>query len=148
MTRVFIGLGTNLGDRHANLSEAISLLGNNPRISLTQVSTRLETEPVDYLDQPDFINQMMEVETDLPPEDLFAVLQNIEEALGREKKIPKGPRIIDLDIILFGEQIINSENLAVPHPRRLERDFIVKHLAELDSELKDPVTGEYYRDLI
>lgn len=145
MARVFIALGSNLGDRKKYLSEAVRRIDMAAGISLRQVSSLLETEPVDYLDQPDFINQMIEVETNLSPTGLLVFLQGIENVLGRRREIPKGPRTIDLDIILYDELVIESEELIIPHPGRLERDFIVRHLVELDPELRDPVSGKLFR---
>ncbi len=148
MARVFIALGTNLGEREDNLAGAITYLQNSGGLEVAAKSTVLETAPVDYFDQPDFFNQMLIVETELPPRDLLRLLKGIEARMGRKKTIPKGPRLIDLDIILYDDCIMESEDLTIPHPRRLERDFIVKHLVELDPELRDPVEGKIFREYL
>ena len=144
MSRVFIGLGSNLGDREANLQTALGMIAAAEGLTLKQVSSVLETEPVDYLDQPFFLNSMAVVETDLSPDELLKTLKDIELKMGRQKTIPKGPRVIDLDIILYGDLVLKSENLVIPHPERFNRFFIVRHLNELDPKLRDPVSGELY----
>jgi 2-amino-4-hydroxy-6-hydroxymethyldihydropteridine diphosphokinase len=144
MPRAFIGLGTNMGDRRANLERAAFLVSRMGGVSILAGSSILETEPVDYLDQPAFLNRMLMVETVLDPHELLEALLNVENEMGRKRLVDKGPRIIDLDIILYDDLVISDERLTVPHPRRLERPFIVRHLAELDPLLKDPVTGISY----
>jgi 2-amino-4-hydroxy-6-hydroxymethyldihydropteridine diphosphokinase len=144
MPRAFIGLGTNMGDRGANLERAGRLVSRISGVSILARSSVLETEPVDYLDQPAFLNRMLMIETALAPHELLDALLNIENEMGRKRLVAKGPRVIDLDIILYDDLVLSDERLTVPHPRRLERPFIVRHLAELDPSLKDPVTGISY----
>ena len=147
MHRVFIALGSNLGDCRENLSLAVSLLSSGP-MKVIAVSSVLETKPVDYIDQPNLLNQMIIIETDLSPKELLQELQGAEKKLGREKSFPKGPRLIDLDIILYDNIVYTSDELTIPHKERLNRPFIITHLAELEPTLCDPETGELYSDLL
>lgn len=144
MARVFIGLGTNMGDRRANISRAIKELEKLDLV-IRQTAPVLETAPVDYLEQDHFFNTICEIETELPPQRLLEALQQIELAMGRVKLIPKGPRIIDLDILLYDDLILNEKVLTLPHPGIKERWFVLDHLIELDAELVDPLTGRTYR---
>jgi 2-amino-4-hydroxy-6-hydroxymethyldihydropteridine diphosphokinase len=146
MHRVFIGIGSNLGLRRANLEAAARRL-EAAGVAVTALSSILETVPVDYLRQGDFLNQMALVETNLAPEELLEKLKVIETEMGRQKTLPKGPRLIDLDIILYDDLICSGDELTIPHPERLNRFFIIQHLAELDPELRDPVTGELYWEI-
>lgn len=148
MARVFIALGTNLGDRGENLVAALRYLRETGDVEITAESSVLETAPVDYFSQPDFLNQMVIVETELNPRDLLRLIKEIEARMGRKKTVPKGPRLIDMDIILYGDCIMESDDLTIPHPRRLERDFIIKHLVELDPELRDPIEGKMFREYL
>ena len=148
MARVYVGLGTNLGDRHENLSKAIDLLSHSGKNSIIKKSSVKETDPVDYLDQPAFLNQIILIDTLLQPEDLLKYLNKIEIQIGRNKIIPKGPRIIDLDILLYDRLIYNTEKLTIPHREIKNRPFIVEHLVELDEEIVDPLTGLKYKDFV
>jgi len=148
MVRVYIALGTNLGDRKVNLLSARDQIHGLEGVTLLAESSILETEPVDFLDQPDFMNQMIEVKTSRDPVMLLEALLDIEEGMGRKRDVLKGPRIIDCDIVLYGSLVMESGFLTIPHPRRLERDFIVRHLVELNPELKDPVTGKLFREYL
>ncbi len=145
MAHVFIGLGSNLGDRQVNLAEACRLLLSIKGISLLKKSSIEETKPVDFLEQPDFLNQIIQIKTLIDPLELLNITKKIENGLGRVKTIPKGPRIIDLDILLYDDLIMNSPELTIPHPQIKNRKFILKHLIEIDPELADPVTGILYR---
>jgi 2-amino-4-hydroxy-6-hydroxymethyldihydropteridine diphosphokinase len=147
MISVYIGLGTNLGDRYGNLSAAKKYLLDEGVI-VERESSVLETEPVDLLDQPSFLNQIILVVTDLPPEPLLDLLISIEEKMGRVRIVDKGPRIIDLDILLYGNERIHTERLSVPHYAIRKRDFILRHLVELEPSLSDPVDGVRYADLL
>ena len=148
MSNVYIGLGTNLGDKEKNLKEAISSLNSDSLIKVVNMSSIKETKPVDYLDQPDFLNQVLIIETDHGPEDLLLLLKNIEEKMGRDKGIPKGPRIIDLDILLYDNIVYDTADLKIPHPEILNRKFILDHLIELDPEIVDPVSNVKFTDQI
>jgi 2-amino-4-hydroxy-6-hydroxymethyldihydropteridine diphosphokinase len=144
MTQVFIGIGTNLGDRAANISRAKELLCEEG-IFVERESSIDETDPVDVTDQPEFLNQIIIVQTALSAEELLDVLLAVEARMGRVRSVAKGPRLIDLDILLYGTQIIETAALTVPHAAIRQRAFILKHLVELDPELRDPRDGTMYR---
>jgi 2-amino-4-hydroxy-6-hydroxymethyldihydropteridine diphosphokinase len=149
MTRAYVGLGANLGDRERNLSSAVELLGAEPGIEVVAVSAFRETEPVGYVDQPRFLNGACAVETDLSPRELLERLLAVERALGRarEKEARWGPRTIDLDLLLFGEKTVDEPGLTVPHPRLTERSFALEPLLELDPNLHLP-DGRGLRELL
>ncbi len=146
MSKAFIGIGTNLGDRLNNINLAHSLLEQN-FIRIVCQSVIEETVPVDFTDQPDFLNQIIIVETEVSPVDLFNTLQLVEKKMKREKTIEKGPRIIDLDLLLYDDIILNNEFLTVPHKAIHNRDFILKQLIELDENLVCPECGKKYKDI-
>lgn len=147
MARVYIGLGTNLGNRKKNLERAKEKILSRYSISLIKESSIDETNPVDYLDQPKFLNQIILIETSTQPYDLLSILKKIELEMGRTRKVRKGPRVIDLDILLYDDIINDSEELNIPHPGIKKRHFILKHLLEIDPELMDPVEKRSYRDI-
>jgi 2-amino-4-hydroxy-6-hydroxymethyldihydropteridine diphosphokinase len=134
----YLSLGSNVGDREANLRKAIDLL-RAPRLVLKRVSPVYETDPLDVKDQGKFLNLVVEIETDLFPMMLLSHVQRIEKALGRQRLIDKGPRTIDIDILLYAKSIIHSPKLAVPHPRMHERRFVLEPMVELAPELRHPV---------
>lgn len=144
MVDVFIGIGGNIGDRESYISNAVSSL-SNILIDLF-CSGMYKTEPRDYYDQEFFVNVVVKGKTDLSPFDLLKYTQQIELGGGRnrEKKIPKGPRTIDLDILLYGKKIIDSDLLKIPHPSMKERRFVLIPLLELDADLRDPITDVSY----
>ncbi len=148
MSVAYIGIGSNLGDRRNQLAMAVNLLAAHRDIRLLRQSSIIETDPVDYLDQPRFLNQVVVVKTVLGPRELLRTLKEAETGLGREKSIPRGPRAIDLDILLYDDIILETDDLSIPHPEITNRPFIMRHLAELDPELIDPVTGKLYRDML
>ena len=140
--RAFIGLGANLGEREEMLRRALDLLAAEPGLELRRVSTFRETEPVGYLDQPRFVNAAAEVETELSAADLLALLLDVERRLGRVRGGPRfGPRTIDLDLLLYGDERIREPGLRVPPPRLHERRFALEPLAELDPNLELPGHG-------
>ncbi|MDQ4029733.1 MAG: 2-amino-4-hydroxy-6-hydroxymethyldihydropteridine diphosphokinase [Actinomycetota bacterium] len=143
MTRAYVGLGANLGDRESTIRRAVELLPD-----VAAVSTLRETDPVGYLDQPSFLNGVAALETELPPRELLERLLDVERALGRTREGPRfGPRTIDLDLLLYGETEIDEPGLTLPHPRMHERRFVLEPLAELDPALVIPGRGPL-RDVI
>ena len=136
--KAYVGLGSNLGARESHLQEALSRLAALPTIEVVQVSSLYETAPVGVTDQPEFINAAAAVETALGPEDLLEVLLRIENQMGRVRTFRWGPRVIDLDLLLYGDQQIALPDLIVPHPRLLERAFVLVPLAEIAPELVLP----------
>ena len=142
MTRAYVGLGANLGDREGMLRLALERLAAEPSIELVASSTLRETEPEDFLDQPRFLNGAAALETDLSPRQLLARLQLIECELGRRRAGPRfGPRVIDLDLLLYGSVTMSEPELELPHPRLHLRRFALEPLAELDPELEVPSRG-------
>lgn len=133
---VFISLGTNIGNRAQNLKIALEELSKFTKI--IKKSTIYETEPMEYKDQPLFLNMAIKIETKLSAHELITKLQEIENKMGRIKKLKKGPRIIDLDILYYNNEIINEPNLKIPHPRAYKRDFVLTPLKELAPNLIDP----------
>jgi len=138
MSIVYIGIGSNLGNRQENCLEAISLLEQHGVVVLKR-SSMIEAEPWGVTDQPHFINMAIESETDLSPEELLELLKNIEKSMGREKTAHWGPRVIDLDILFYDNRIIDSVDLKIPHPHLHERDFVVMSLMEIAPEKIHPV---------
>jgi 2-amino-4-hydroxy-6-hydroxymethyldihydropteridine diphosphokinase len=143
VTTAFVGIGSNLGDPESQIASALELLAAEDGVELVAVSTLRETEPVGYLDQPSFLNGAAQVETDLPPRQLLERLLAIEAQLGRVRGAgPRfGPRTIDLDLLLYGDETIGEPGLSVPHPRLAERRFALEPLAELAPELEIPGLG-------
>jgi 2-amino-4-hydroxy-6-hydroxymethyldihydropteridine diphosphokinase len=138
----YIGLGSNLGDREEYLRRALDLLRAEPDIDVTGVSSVRETDPVGVLDQPRFLNAVARVETGIGPRRLLDRLLAAERALGRRRDGPRfGPRTIDLDLLLYGDEEIDEPGLIVPHPRLAERLFVVEPLHELDPALVIPGQG-------
>jgi 2-amino-4-hydroxy-6-hydroxymethyldihydropteridine diphosphokinase len=140
LTRAYVGLGANLDDREATIRRAVERLGAEPRIEVVAVSTLRETEPVGYADQPSFLNGALAIETGLSPRDLLDRLLAVERELGRVREAgPRyGPRTIDLDLLLYGDVVVDEPGLAVPHPRLAERRFALEPLHELDPSLRLP----------
>ena len=137
MKTVYIALGSNLGDRVANLLEARDHIAS-PHIRLTRASSVYETAPREIVDQPWFLNQVVAAETTLFPRQLLARLLRVEREMGRQRTVAKGPRLIDLDILLFGDAVIHGAGLDIPHPRMAERRFVLEPLAELAPALRPP----------
>lgn len=147
--RAYVGLGANLGDREETIRSAVALLGTQPGIDVVAVSSLRETEPVGYVDQPAFLNGAVAIETELSPQELLGRLLAVELALGRVRgKSPRfGPRAIDLDLLLYGAEVVDEPGLTVPHPRLAERRFVLEPLHELDPDLSLP-DGRAVRDLL
>ena len=137
---VFISLGSNLGDKKENLLSAISFLKEQEQIKVIKISPFYKTEPVDYFDQDWFVNAVIEILTRLRPEELLSILKEIEKKLKQGKKeIRFGPRIIDLDVIYYGNKVVSTKNLVIPHPRMHERYFVLKPLYDIETEIIHPV---------
>jgi 2-amino-4-hydroxy-6-hydroxymethyldihydropteridine diphosphokinase len=136
----YLSLGSNLGDRAKNLQDAIAAL-RKAGISVQRISSMYETEPVDYLGQPRFLNCALEAETELGALELLHALRGIETQMGSKKLIAKGPRLIDIDILLYGNEVIDTPELQVPHPRMHLRRFVLEPLAEIAPNLQHPVSG-------
>lgn len=141
MTRAYVGLGANLGNREETLQRAVSLLTAAEGVEVLAVSEFSETDPVGVVDQPRFLNGAVAVETTLSARGLLDALLAIEQSLGRERVERWGPRTIDLDLLLYGDEIVDEPGLRVPHPRLHERRFALEPLAELDPELVIPGRG-------
>ncbi|MGE5237414.1 MAG: 2-amino-4-hydroxy-6-hydroxymethyldihydropteridine diphosphokinase [Chloroflexota bacterium] len=137
MNRVHIGIGSNLGDREAQCTGAVENLRRRG-VRVTKVSSQFETDPWGVPDQPKFINMAVEAETALSPDDLLTVLKEIEHEMGREETSRYGPRVIDLDILFYGDQVIESGGLRVPHPLLHLRDFVLLPLSEIAPDTVHP----------
>jgi 2-amino-4-hydroxy-6-hydroxymethyldihydropteridine diphosphokinase len=147
--RAYVGLGANLGDREGAIRNAVDLLGAEPGIEIVAVSRLRETDPVGYVDQPRFLNGAAALETDLAAAELLALLLDVERRLGRERTGEErfGPRTIDLDLLLYGQEEIDEPGLTVPHPRLAERRFALEPLHELEPDLALP-DGRRVADLL
>jgi 2-amino-4-hydroxy-6-hydroxymethyldihydropteridine diphosphokinase len=138
MTTVYLSLGSNMGDRAENIARAIAALRRRG-VRVTQESSLYETEPLEIREQPWFLNCAIAAETELSPGRLIEVLLEIEREMGRERLVPKGPRLIDMDIVLYGLDIVKEPGLEIPHPRMAERKFVLVPLAEIAGEVNHPV---------
>jgi 2-amino-4-hydroxy-6-hydroxymethyldihydropteridine diphosphokinase len=147
MKTVYLGLGSNVGDREAALQAAVDEL-HSREVSVRRLSSVYETEPMDLAGQRWFLNLVAEAETDLFPLQLLARIAKIEQRLGRRRMVAKGPRTIDIDILLYGDFIIRTPKLVIPHERLTERRFVLVPLVELTPELRDPVSRRALRDLL
>ena len=144
----YIGIGSNLGDKVYQCEKAISDILRADQSKLLAKSSLFKTKPIGYTSQDWFVNSVIKIETDLKPLDLLRLLKDIESRLGREKTFRWGPRVIDLDILLFDEEEIEMEGLQIPHPRLQERQFVLIPLAEIDPEVIHPVLKKTIRELL
>ena len=146
MEKVFLGIGSNVGEKIIFINRAIKLL--------SQILTKIEIAPlyiskaVGFEDQPDFINTVVSGYTDLTPDELFKKIKDIEKKVGRIKRFRWGPREIDIDILFYGSHIIEKDNLTIPHPRIQERDFVLKPLSDLDPDFVHPVLKKTVKELL
>ena len=142
----YLSLGSNLGDRAANLRESIAQLSSLGEV--LKISSLYQTEPVDLREQPWFLNCIVELRTDLEAQDLLTRIQVIEASLGRKREISKGPRTIDIDIVLFNSSVIRHAHLGIPHPRMHERRFVLAPLAELAPNMVHPTLKKSIQQLL
>lgn len=145
--RYFLCLGSNLGDREKNLERALSLL-RKKGVRIIQLSSVFETQPVDLPSQPWFFNQVIEIETGIDPSGLLDLVKGIEESMGRNTLIQKGPRVIDIDILLAEDKVIHTRKLSIPHPRLSERNFVLIPFAEISPETVHPLLKETIQSLL
>jgi 2-amino-4-hydroxy-6-hydroxymethyldihydropteridine diphosphokinase len=142
MSVAYIGVGSNLGDRAATIRAALDRLAAQPEIELLAVSSLRETDPVGFLDQPRFLNGAAALRAELPPRELLDRMLEVERALGRVRDGARyGPRTIDLDLLLYGDAVVDEPGLEIPHPRLAERMFVLEPLVELNPDLEVPGRG-------
>ena len=143
---IYLALGSNLGDRESNIARALDML--EPMVHVEAVSPLYETEPVGGPPQPRYLNGACRVTTTLEPHPLLDYVKVIEERIGRRPGVRWGPRPIDVDIVLYGDRVVSESDLTIPHPRMLERTFVLQPLVDLDPDLVHPVTGERLADVL
>lgn len=144
-TRAYLGLGSNVGDRRAHLAFALRRL--DTELDVTGISSVWETEPMGYADQDRFLNLVARVEVDAGPRALLDTARRIEQERGRERAFKNAPRTLDIDVLLYGNEVVDEEGLTVPHPRMTERPFVLVPLLQLDPTIEDPRTGERFAEL-
>ncbi len=147
MDNVYLGVGTNQGDREKNLKTALRILQEDDNIYISKVSSVYESEPVGYEKQPDFLNCVICVRTDLSPQNVLLKAKEVEKRMGREKSFRWGPRKIDIDILLYGQELVDKEDLKIPHPEMKKRGFVLIPLHEIEPKLTLP-GGEKIEDLM
>jgi 2-amino-4-hydroxy-6-hydroxymethyldihydropteridine diphosphokinase len=138
MSRIYIGVGSNLGDKEGNCKAAIEKLSGKG-ITIKKISSPYNTKPWGVEDQPDFVNMAVEAETDIHPSELLPILKTIEKEIGRQDGARWGPRLIDLDLLFYDDMVISSDELVIPHPRLHEREFVLLPLAEIAADHVHPI---------
>lgn len=146
--RAWLSVGANLGDRRSSCVMALDMLDVMTAVDVTARSSAYETDPVGFLDQPPFINMAAEILTGLEPMDLLLALKDIEKKMGRRPGLRWGPRIIDMDIVLYDELSLDTQSLIIPHPRMHERAFVLEPLCEIAPHVRHPVFERTVRDLL
>lgn len=147
-TKVFLGLGTNVGDRHQNLKQAIHSLQNKPGVEISELSPVYETAPWGITEQPDFLNMVVMGHTSLEPVPLLHHIKEIEREMGRKEAVRWGPRLIDIDILFYGDELVETEEVEIPHPRFEDRVFVLAPMADLAPNWQDPRSGKTMRQLL
>jgi len=147
MHKVFVGIGTNLGNRHKNIEDTFKNL-QFYSLKIIKKSPVYETKPYGLKEQPNFLNCVVEIEVEVSPEELLKKFLKIEKEMGRERKIPWGPRIIDLDILFYGNLVINEVNLKIPHPDIKNRFFVLKPLSDIAPRLVHPIFKKTIKQML
>jgi 2-amino-4-hydroxy-6-hydroxymethyldihydropteridine diphosphokinase len=147
LKNIFLSLGSNIGKREMQLDEAVDRL-QAAGVQVLRKSSVYETEPQDLRDQPWFLNLVLEVETRLSPIQLLGAIQEIEKAIGRNRDVSKGPRTIDIDILLYGQAIVETGDIQIPHPRLDQRRFVLEPMKELVPDLRHPRSGRTMSELL
>ncbi len=145
--RYFLSLGSNQGDRKKNIAQALSLL-QEKGVEIRRVSSLYETEPVDVVSQPWFYNRLAEVQASVEPDSFLTLIKSIEQKMGRDARMKKKPRTIDIDIIMAEDEVIHAEDLEIPHPRMQKRNFVLVPFAEISPDTVHPVLKKHIRELL